>query len=703
MNKLLDLLWQELSLASALAVSLCLSMLFVASLLPLDFLMGHSSFFDHGDAAQHISGIQAYLADEWRFPLLHTERLSFPEGTNIAFTDSLPLVAISLKPFSGLLPQGFHYLGLWQGASYILLAIAGVIALRCVGQKSLIATISATFFFMLSSVLMWRMGHTALMTQCLVVFSFANYLNAQRNPEKINFACNLQIALLLASFLIHPYFLAINAAFFLVLLLLLWQTSSTPYRAIAIKLAYFLGLLLLIVYTFGYLGHNSKASGFGVYSFNLAAPFCGGYFLHCSFDGTGGQGEGFAYLGLGILGLLSITMVYWCSKIKIIAKPHLPMLLMIFSYVIYALSNHIYLGDHLLFDNPLLNILKPLSDTFRASGRFFWPAFYGLIFIALLGILTLKWRMLSLLLLLSAGTLQWFDLSHLRQGITERAKIPSKLQLEDWAPVAQKIEAVIVFPPYDCGDMGVEQILKYQRIALAYQKTINSAQAARALVSCEEKIDYIAKSAETQSLFVIPFKVLQKSSNTLPDSLKHLMEKSSCGVTEAEVLCIKDVSQQWWLDAGFKLWKTQFKGQQAQLIAQYPASSLPTLIGSREETKLHADGSRAGFLSYGPYLQLAAGHYVVNINYQSKSNNNAVVGRWDITPVGSDTLISGDLHGTLGKTEQITATFTFDESLQAKPIEVRTRVTQDHETTLNSIDIRKVIQAENQVTSDEGL
>ena len=53
-----------------------------------------------GDVAQHIVGRRYFIADAWRWPPLMVRALGWPEGTNIAFTDSIPLVAGELLVYA---------------------------------------------------------------------------------------------------------------------------------------------------------------------------------------------------------------------------------------------------------------------------------------------------------------------------------------------------------------------------------------------------------------------------------------------------------------------------------------------------------------------------------------------------------------------------------------------------------------------------
>ena len=66
-----------------------------------------------GDPAQSYLGWAFFrMEDSWGFPLGHTSKLNFPYGTPVAYTDSMPIIAVAMKVFSKHLPSTFQYLGL---------------------------------------------------------------------------------------------------------------------------------------------------------------------------------------------------------------------------------------------------------------------------------------------------------------------------------------------------------------------------------------------------------------------------------------------------------------------------------------------------------------------------------------------------------------------------------------------------------------
>ena len=150
-------------------------------LFPLSFLLGSHPFFEQGDPAQHVSGWWFYAQDSWRFPILWTKRLSHPQGTTIAFTDSIPLAALLLKPFAGWLPPTFHYFGLWHLVAYATQAMAAAFLSRVLGYRSLAWTSLAAVFAVSFPALTHRLGHTSLQTHSLILLSLALCIADGRN------------------------------------------------------------------------------------------------------------------------------------------------------------------------------------------------------------------------------------------------------------------------------------------------------------------------------------------------------------------------------------------------------------------------------------------------------------------------------------------------------------------------------------------
>ena len=83
-----------------------------------------------------------------------------------------------------------------------------------------------------------------------------------------------------------------------------------------------------------------------------------------------------------------------------------------------------------------------------------------------------------------------------------------------------------------------------------------------------------------------------------------------------------------------------------------PCSKLFSLVGSVEGGAcVAAEGTIAGYLTYGPYATLDPGRYEVTIRYESEGET----GSWDIISVGGK-LAKGRIPDTRGRAADITVT-----------------------------------------------
>src|SRR5690606_17130409 len=188
-------------------------------LFPGSFLLGHGLFFFDGDIVKDVSGWLFFARDAWQLPLLFTPWLNYPEGISIAFTDSIPLMALLLKPFAGWFPAGFHYFGFWHVIAYVTQALAAVFLIRSLGVRTLFAAFAAAAFALMWPVLLYRFGHSALLAQGLLLFALGCYFHAYRGSWPAARAARVLIATCQAALLVHPYPMAMCYAVIVAFLL----------------------------------------------------------------------------------------------------------------------------------------------------------------------------------------------------------------------------------------------------------------------------------------------------------------------------------------------------------------------------------------------------------------------------------------------------------------------------------------------------
>ena len=76
-----------------------------------------------GDTKFHYYGWLAYRQEGLQFPIGKIVSIGYPQ-TSVVFTDSIPLLAIILKPFNKILPTPFQYFGIWILICYMLWGIS---------------------------------------------------------------------------------------------------------------------------------------------------------------------------------------------------------------------------------------------------------------------------------------------------------------------------------------------------------------------------------------------------------------------------------------------------------------------------------------------------------------------------------------------------------------------------------------------------
>ena len=74
------------------------------------------------DPTQHYLGWLFFRNGPWTFPVGLNPLFGLDLSSSIVYSDSIPLLAIPLKALDPLLPDRFHYFGLWIFASFLLQA-----------------------------------------------------------------------------------------------------------------------------------------------------------------------------------------------------------------------------------------------------------------------------------------------------------------------------------------------------------------------------------------------------------------------------------------------------------------------------------------------------------------------------------------------------------------------------------------------------
>jgi hypothetical protein len=331
-----------------------------------------------GDWAQHFVGWHLYRSSPWSLPPGAFDADFFPVGTAVIYTDSLPLLAMPLKAISWLLPARFQYIGLWLLLNCVLQGVFAIMLVRVFSARLSVQAIGAGLL-LLAPIFLSRTDHDTLTSQWLILVALWLYLREDTSVRR-QFLAWLMIAAVSA--LVHPYLnamvLALAVAYFVRVAV---SDRLLSKRHALLQLAALINATAACWWLAGafILSPGSGGVSLGKYNANLLTWFDSNYmsrWLPALPEVGSGQYEGRAYLGLGILILLVVSV---CVRGRLrqlpeITRPLWPLLCVTFLLTAYAFGPRLSLGSFVLADLTPQN--TGILGAFRATGRFIWPSVY---------------------------------------------------------------------------------------------------------------------------------------------------------------------------------------------------------------------------------------------------------------------------------------------------------------------------------------
>ena len=224
-----------------------------------------------GDWSTHLMGWLFFRNEPWRLPLGAVPGLAWPLGTSVGFTDSTPLVALLLRPWAGVLPFPFQYIGPWLALCFFLQGFVGT-RLTALFTPHPVARLLGGMLFALAPVLLWRMGHESLCAHWLLLGMF--WVNLREWPDASAARRAVAVTFLLVglSATIHPYLAAMLLGLGVAALTRLrWVDRTLGWRGWGLGLGGLVGMLLVLFWLLGYLGTRTPSGieGFGDVSSDL--------------------------------------------------------------------------------------------------------------------------------------------------------------------------------------------------------------------------------------------------------------------------------------------------------------------------------------------------------------------------------------------------------------------------------------------------
>ncbi len=455
------------------------------------------------DWGQHYLGWAFYKNEPWHFPLGKVTGFNYPVGTNVGFTDSIPLLAIFFKIFAPLLSNEFQYFGIWLFLCHLLIAYFTILLFRLFKVNSLI-TLAAVIFITANPELLHRGMHPALCGQWVLVASIYFYfLDPQTTDAKKILL--YQFALLAISSLINPYLCWMVLGFTFATPLKLWfYEKAISRKTFFIYLIASIVSLILIWYVAGMITFSRKEDlwvngSYGLYAFNLNSLFnSGGWsaLIPPLKQVSWHQYESFMYLGAGMLILLFVLLLYYGylfigrmlnkevtpERTSTKNKRLVPLYILIGLYAIFAITLRFTLNDKVLLQIPAPGIFIQLEETFRACARFFWVPYYLIIIFTIIGLAKsgIKPVLVSSLIFVALAV-QLYDIKLLLTFRTmPRGTYTPPMDKKDWIRVMGQFDEILFYPPFETPNIRFMDYQDFAYLALKAGKPVNIGYVARA-------------------------------------------------------------------------------------------------------------------------------------------------------------------------------------------------------------------------------
>ncbi len=389
-----------------------LGLLFAVWTFGTDFFGGDVSYWNYlwGDAGSGLAAFRYYVNEPWSFPLLQANAINEPEGVNIAFTDSLPLLALVAKALKPLGIRAELWWSWWYLFIYAAQGAAAAYAVKSWGARSLLLQVSASVIVLSAPIFLLRTWHPGLAGQftLLLAWAFVGKLREAKPPSSRVLAAGAVVALI--AMLVHVYLL-LGVMVILVGGVLNEVASGTlPWKRAA---GWFAGLttsVLALAAVCGYFSAGaSQADGYflvGMHLFGPVVPQRSTFWPGNEWTiNASGSFEAFNWLGFGWIGVILLAAFAGRHRFAAFAKRYQVLLGALVILTLYSITPVIRLRD----DNPH-DLRTPLRWVYSDIGahRYVYGA-AGLLAVALVATYltrrpTTGWRY-GLLVLLAPATI----------------------------------------------------------------------------------------------------------------------------------------------------------------------------------------------------------------------------------------------------------------------------------------------------------
>ena len=506
---------EERRIRTLLILSFFAGAAYCLGIFDVGFLTGRSPYWTNprglfpnsmADMPTALSGYLVFQRDRWQMPLFQVAGLGAPAGVNVIFTDSIPWVALAGRLAFRATGAGVNLYGAWTAMCFTASAVTLTALVAMLGQRNLAAAGMATIAGLTMPALLLRWGHMSLMAQFEIPLALMFYVG-NRNSRKPWLVFGQAAGVSLLALWTHAYLFVMILGIVFATVAQATMNGALNWRAALAITMGVAGVSGFVGALSGYLASRGSVSaeGFGYYSLNALSPVLPQFsglvppLRDFIMDTTGGQYEGFSYLGGGVL-LLVVLMILGRPKTLWTVIYQNPWLFgTIVGFTMLALSNIVYLGPWKIVDLPLTDRLGHATSIFRSSGRFIWPAIYIMTAVAISAVIPWRGRR-GVVLLIFAAELQWIDTGLLRGALAERTRVqePSLIDFAAWRGAIERHKFVRVLPEFAClappYGWNLEAAVEIELAAASAGRPINSVYASRFAVDCAGEQELAAVS-----------------------------------------------------------------------------------------------------------------------------------------------------------------------------------------------------------------
>ncbi len=336
----------------------------------------------HNDSATRVLGWIYFYKDNWQIPLANNPNYGNLTSSTLAYSDSIPLVAIITKIFFYKSIENIQFIGIWLLICFILQALCADALFRYF-KITFFARIPGVFILTFTPILMYRIyDHQSLVGHFCILLAFLLYYK-----QEIQFAYVKWNLLLIISLGIHFYIFCMVALIeFVTIVKFLRTKNSKNISGLVTEISKIflpqLSLLGIFGYQFGYKINAASAQGFGFFKSNLMSLFNpdGWSETVTTFEIGPGESEGYAFLGIGIilLLLLAITVKNYRRQFLKQLNQYQELKYAVVFAIVVAVTTNIGIGKQ---EVRLLTHIPGESwfGVLRSSGRFIWVLVYFLL------------------------------------------------------------------------------------------------------------------------------------------------------------------------------------------------------------------------------------------------------------------------------------------------------------------------------------